>query len=218
MPRTPPAAQNTGALKVYFADVEGGQATLFVTPAGKSLLVDTGWPGHNNRDADRIVELCKQAGVNKIDNVLITHYHVDHAGGIPQLAAKIPIARFIDHGPNREANAKLHRRQPGRPTRKSSPTATTPTYYAKPGDVLPIKGIRSKSSAPTATSSPNLSPERRAQSACATAQKPPVENTENDRSLGMIITFGKLRIADLGDLTWAKETSPHVPNQQARSR
>ena len=90
------------ALQIYFIDVEGGQATLFVGPSGESLLIDTGWPGFNGRDADRIAAACKAAGVSKIDNLLITHYHVDHVGGLPQLVAKIPVGRFIDHGVNRE--------------------------------------------------------------------------------------------------------------------
>src|SRR5271169_6386828 len=96
-----PAEQKT--LRVYFVDVEGGQATLFVTPEGQSLLIDTGWPGNEGRDADRIVAAAKSAGLNKIDYVLITHFHEDHVGGAPQLAARIPIGTFIDHGENRES-------------------------------------------------------------------------------------------------------------------
>jgi len=98
------AQKRSGNLKVYFADVEGGQATLFVPPSGENLLVDAGWPGAKN--ADRMIELLKAAGVKKIDNLLITHYHVDHVGGVPELAAKIPVTRFIDHGVNREENDK----------------------------------------------------------------------------------------------------------------
>src|SRR5437868_1059824 len=75
-----------GALRIYFVDVEGGQATLFVTPEGESLLIDTGWPGNDNRDARRIAAAAKDAGLKKIDYVLITHYHEDHVGGVPQLA------------------------------------------------------------------------------------------------------------------------------------
>ena len=87
-------------LDVYFIDVEGGQSTLFVSPSGESLLVDTGWPG--TRDADRIVGVAKQAGINQIDYLVLTHYHGDHAGGVVDLAGKIPIKSFVDHGPNVE--------------------------------------------------------------------------------------------------------------------
>src|SRR5271170_2920215 len=98
-------------LKIYFIDVEGGQSTLFVTPSGQSLLIDTGWPGNNGRDADRIVAAAKEAGLSKIDYVLLTHYHVDHAGGIPQLVDRIPVGTFIDHGANIDT-------KPGGPTEK----------------------------------------------------------------------------------------------------
>jgi competence protein ComEC len=200
-------AQDKGALKVYFADVEGGQATLFVTPKGESLLVDTGWPGFNNRDADRIVALCKKAGVSKIDNLLITHFHIDHAGGIPQLAAKMPIGRFIDHGVNTETN-------------DASTVSSWEAYqkvvasghYArlsmKPGDVLPIKGMKVEvvSGNGDVISKPLSGGGAGGQNAaCANTAMRDEEKTENDRSLGMMITFGKLRILDLGDLTWAKE-------------
>src|SRR5215831_10345499 len=95
-----PAAKKN--LEVYFIDVEGGQATLFVSPSGESMLVDTGWAGFNNRDADRIAAAAKAAGVKKIDYLVITHYHADHAGGVPQLADKLPIRNFVDHGPTVE--------------------------------------------------------------------------------------------------------------------
>jgi competence protein ComEC len=89
-------------LKIYFVDVEGGQATLFVTAKGESLLIDTGWPGNDSRDAKRIVAVAKKAGLTHIDTVLLTHYHEDHTGGVPQLVALMPVGTFIDHGPNRE--------------------------------------------------------------------------------------------------------------------
>src|ERR1700732_1449948 len=99
-----PAPEARKALQIYFVDVEGGQATLFVTPEGKSLLIDTGWPDNNGRDADRIVAAAKEGKISKIDFVLITHYHDDHVGGAPQLAAKIPVGTFIDHGENQETS------------------------------------------------------------------------------------------------------------------
>src|SRR5579884_534998 len=85
-------------LTVYFIDVEGGQATLFVTPSGESVLIDTGWASPDDRDAKRILAAAKTAGVKQIDYLLITHYHADHIGGAPALAAGIPIRNWIDHG------------------------------------------------------------------------------------------------------------------------
>src|SRR5260221_6468034 len=138
-----PATESHKALQIYFIDVEGGQSTLFVTPEGKSLLIDTGWPGNSGRDADRIVAAAKDAKISKIDFVLITHYHDDHVGGAPQLAAKIPIGAFIDHGENRETSNEITQKRwlayktlldSGRFRRIS----------AKPGNILPIQGIRSE--------------------------------------------------------------------------
>src|SRR5271155_797047 len=85
-----PAAPSGKPLRIYFVDVEGGQATLFVTPGGQSLLIDTGWPGFEGRDAERIVAAARLEGLSKIDFVLLTHYHTDHAGGLTQLAKRIP--------------------------------------------------------------------------------------------------------------------------------
>src|SRR5271169_589552 len=94
LPALGSAAANPQAakpLQIYFVDVEGGQATLIVSPSGESMLVDTGWAGFNGRDADRIVAAAKLANVKQIDYLVITHFHADHVGGVPQLAARIPI-------------------------------------------------------------------------------------------------------------------------------
>ena len=200
-------AQDKNVLRIYFADVEGGQATLFVTPLHESLLVDTGWPGYDNRDADRILALCKKASVTKIDTVLITHFHADHAGGITQLAAKIAIGQFIDHGDNTEtANAATL--SAWKAYQQTLAEVHIPRVTAKPGDVLPLKGMKVE----IVSGNGDLIDKPlsgggagRRNPVCVHSAMRYVENTENDRSLGMIITFGKLRIADLGDLTWAKE-------------
>src|ERR1700752_5001637 len=138
-----PPASPTKSLQIYFVDVEGGQATLFVTPSGQSLLIDTGWPDNNNRDAARIVAAAHDAGIDKIDFVLITHHHDDHVGGAPQLAASIPIGAFIDHGENRETTDSItQNRWVAYKTLLGG--GKFRHIIAKPGDVLPIQGIHAE--------------------------------------------------------------------------
>src|ERR1044071_67565 len=98
-----PAAAQTPAktLQIYYVDTEGGQATLFVTPSGESLLVDVGNPG--GRDTDRLMLALDDAGVKQIDHLVLTHYHGDHVGGLAEFAKRIPIKNFYDHGPSVEA-------------------------------------------------------------------------------------------------------------------
>ena len=98
-----PIAQTRSAktLDVYLIDVEGGGATLFVAPSGESVLIDTGNGGAAAaRDAGRIMDAVKDAGLTQIDNLIITHWHGDHYGGLAELAGRIPIRHFYDHGPN----------------------------------------------------------------------------------------------------------------------
>jgi competence protein ComEC len=205
------APQNAKPLEIYFVDVEGGQATLFVTPDGQSLLVDTGWSGFEGRDADRIAAAAKNAGLSKIDFVLITHYHRDHVGGAPQLAAKIPIGAFIDHGPNRESNDP-DTESGWQAYQKLLADKKIRRITVKVGDVLPISGIRAEIvSADGVVLAKPLSGAVAQNPICATAEKKPADQTENAHSLGTVITFGKTRILDLGDLTWDKEMDMACP-------
>jgi len=204
------AQKKAASLKVYFVDVEGGQATLFVPPTGENMLVDTGWPSASRADhnsANHILEICKLAGVTKIDNLVITHYHTDHVGGVPDLAAKIPIGRFIDHGVNREDN-DIPTVAGWQAYQKVLANGHSAHLTVKPGDVLPIKGMHVEvvSADGNVLDKPLVGfGAGAANPACAKSIVKAPENTENDRSVGMMITFGKLRILDMGDLTWAKE-------------
>lgn len=205
-----PAPESRNTLQIYFVDVEGGQSTLFVTPDGKSLLIDTGWPGNEGRDANRIAAAAKDAGIKKIDFVLITHYHDDHVGGVPQLAAKIPVGAFIDHGELRETDDAAKRVFSA--YQQMLATGKYKHITAKPGEVLPITGMQVRVVTADGEVVERALPGGGKQNgSCENAPKPPVDTTENPRSLGTLITFGKLRILDLGDLTGDKEMDLMCP-------
>src|SRR6059058_545613 len=133
------SAKTQKTLDIYFVDVEGGQATLLVSPSGQSLLVDTGWPGFEGRDAGRIEAAMKLGGVRQIDYVVITHYHQDHVGGVAQLADRIKIGTFVDHGPNLE---EAEQTKAGYATYQEVIAKTNAKHLVlKPGDHIPISGL-----------------------------------------------------------------------------
>jgi competence protein ComEC len=205
------ATDDEKPLRVYFIDVEGGQATLFVTPDGQSLLIDTGWPGNDGRDADRIVAAAKRAGLSRINCVLITHYHSDHVGGLAQLVARIPVDTFIDHGGNRETG-EASTLQSWRAYQELLATNKFKRITVKPGDILPI--LRMHATVVSSDGALIQSPLPGAgdpNPACKESETQPVDQTENARSLGILITFGNLKILDLGDLTWDKEMQLMCP-------
>jgi competence protein ComEC len=209
-----PLAAQTGDLKIYFIDVEGGQSTLFVTPTGQSLLVDTGWGGHESRDANRIAAAAHSAGLSKIDYVLITHFHADHVGGVPQLVAKIPVGTFIDHGTNRELDHGVVERDFAT-YQQVLATGKYQRINPKPGDVLPITGIHATViSEDGNVLQTNLPGAGQSNAFCKVSAPRPADETENARSLGIQIDFGKLRLLDLGDLTWDKEMALMCPTNR----
>lgn len=196
-----PAAKT---LDIHFIDVEGGQATLIVAPSGQSLLVDTGWPGFQGRDADRIVKTAKKAGVKKIDHLLITHYHTDHVGGITQLMERFPVTNIIYHGKNTEQGKGPADLQEA----LDRALAKTTSLVVKPGDTIPfargvdIKVLSSRgeliAKALPGTGQPNKH--------CSGQVEKGEDRTENGKSIGFLLTFGKFKFLDLADLTWNLET------------
>jgi competence protein ComEC len=197
------------ALEIYFIDVEGGQSTLIVSPSGQSLLIDTGWRGFEGRDADRIVQAARAAHVKQIDYLVITHYHRDHVGGVPQLADQMKILNFLDHGPNIE-DSKVVKEDYSDYVRAIQRGEHT---VVKPGDTVPIKGLSVKVlTAAGAHIQTPLEGAGKPNSFCATTPKREPDPTENAQSVGVLVTFEKFRFLDMGDLTWNKELELMCPD------
>ncbi|PYQ71362.1 MAG: MBL fold metallo-hydrolase, partial [Acidobacteria bacterium] len=197
------------ALDVFFIDVEGGQATLFATPAGESMLVDAGWAGFEGRDAGRIEAAAKQAGVSRLDYLLVTHYHADHVGGVPEIARRLPVRTFVDHG----ATVEQGERPAALFNAYVDATASSKRLQVKPGDTLPLSGVdvRVVSSGGDLLNRPL--PGAGAPNPLCRDFKPLEEDkTENARSVGVVLTYGNFRMIDIGDLTWNKEHDLVCPN------
>lgn len=211
LPLTPRAAAQgkSASLLIYAIDVEGGQATLLVSPNKASLLVDTGWPGNNGRDASRIQAAMQDAGITKIDHLLITHFHVDHVGGVPNLIQKVQVGEFLDHGEDREQSSDTKRDYAA----YLKAIEGHPRRILKPGDTIDIPGLSTivitadgehLKAIPGVTPKPNPY--------CASEPQAEADPTENARSAGVLVTFGKFRFLDLGDLTKQKEIALVCPD------
>jgi beta-lactamase superfamily II metal-dependent hydrolase len=200
-------------LDIYFIDVEGGQSTLVVTPRGESLLIDAGFPGDGTfsskpgdpahaRDPQRIMSAARAAGISRIDYLLLTHFHADHDGGVAELAQLIPIGTFIDHAaPLPEAEAGV----PGTQAIYDAYVglrARGAHLEPRPGDRLPLNGVDAVvvASAASVLQQP-LDGAGATNNACAGNGVAPQEKTENPRSTGVLLTFGKFRFLDIGDLS-----------------
>lgn len=205
------AAAETKSLQIYFIDVEGGQATLLVTPSGQSLLIDTGG-FDGRRDANRIVIAAHQAGINQLDYVLITHFHPDHVGGVPQLTKSIKIGTFIDHGRSFEDSEED---QLALYAAYENAIAGHAHLVAKPGWRLPIKGIdiRVVTAAYEHINSA-LTGAGEANPYCASEPVAEVDPSEDAASVGLLITYGRFRFLDLGDLTKRKEVELVCPTNR----
>src|SRR5919109_2699017 len=137
------SAQARRTLDIYVVDVEGGNATLFVSPSGGSLLMDAGNGGAGAvRDASRIVEAAKAAGLSQIDHMVVTHWHGDHYGGLEELAARMPIRHFIDHGPPTTPPAQAVQRFLD--TTYPALHAKAKHTIARPGDAIEIAGLSAR--------------------------------------------------------------------------
>jgi len=194
---------------IYSIDVEGGQATLIVAPSGASMLVDTGWPGSNGRDAERIQAAMKDAGISQIDKVLITHFHTDHVGGVPELVKRVKVGQFLDHGVNRE-DSDISRKDF---SAYIAAVGSTPRRTLRPGDAIDIAGLDAvviTADGEHTSSVPGIKPEPN--NDCSKEPKWTLDQSENPRSVGILVRFGRFSFLDLGDLTKAKEIDLVCPN------
>ena len=196
-------------LDIYVVDVEGGNATLLVSPSGQSLLFDTGNAGAAaSRDVDRIMAAVKDAGLTRIDHLILTHYHADHFGGLTELAGRIPIREFIDHGPSVEMNATVDaflKMYPGLYA-KGVHTVAQPGHRLTLGNVqvrIVTAAGRAIGSAVPGAGRPNPY--------CADTAPQAPDAGENALSVGSHLTFGRFRAVYLGDLTWNKEIELMCP-------
>jgi competence protein ComEC len=223
----PQPPQQQKPLDIYFIDTEGGQATLLVSPSGQSMLVDTGFPGNQGaatpaeanapgitRDADRITAVLKQANVTVLDYVVITHYHGDHAGNAAELANRIPIRHFVDHGPY---TVELQPNRSGAFVSYQPVRERAHTIVPRPGDKIAIAGldVRVVSAAGDVITEPMAgAPGAGAPNPlCRDAKLKDQDATaENFESIGVVVRYGAFRLLDLGDLTWNQEHALACPN------
>ncbi len=208
-----PAQTAAKALEIYVVDVEGGNATLFVAPDHQSLLIDTGNAGSiaAKRDAGRIEEAMKDAGLDHIDHLITTHWHGDHFGGLAELASKVQIREFIDHGPNV---------QPGDLAdnflRDTYPQLIAKAKHtvAKPGDKIAMNGVDFTVVASAGQLIQKPLPGAGKANPYCSAYKPSDNNAEDPFSVAVFVTFGKFRTAHLGDLTRNKEFEMMCPTNR----
>jgi beta-lactamase superfamily II metal-dependent hydrolase len=207
------AAQGkSGSLSIYYIDTEGGQSTLFVGPTGESLLVDTGNPG--DRDLGRIAETLRTAGVTRIDHLWTTHYHSDHTGALVELAKQFPVGHFYDHG-TPHPNDRIVSAQFLAAYESLSAGKRT---IVKPGDKVKMTGLDI-----TAVASANQFiranlPGGGSRNASCAGVSPKDESAyfdpDNGESAGFVLTYGRFRTADLGDLTWNGELDLMCPTNR----
>ncbi len=190
-------------LRLYFIDVEGGQATLVVTPSKQTLLIDTGYDGFGGRDTVRIQAAMKDADVKKIDYLLITHFHSDHVGGVTNLMAQVPVGAFLDHGVSIETG---------------SYDAAWTVAFAKgkhqvvvPGDKIPLKDVGVQI---VAGAGKDRAGTGSANAQCAGLVERGPETGENTQSLALVVEFGRFRFLDPGDLTYNRELALLCPVNQ----
>jgi competence protein ComEC len=220
----------TKPLEIWVVDVEGGKAALYVTPTGQTAIIDTGFPGA--RDLDRILAAIADAGVKQIDYLVSTHYHIDHIGNLVELAKRIPVGTFVDHGPTTEGPdvpqvppgadglvlTKAREQVEGFQAAYAELYGKAQHLVVKPGDRVPITGVdwRIVMSAGKMLKNPPLPGGGAANPYCADFTPIPgtigLNDPDDPQSVGSVITLGQFRALDFGDMWRTKELELMCPN------
>jgi beta-lactamase superfamily II metal-dependent hydrolase len=216
-------------LEIWVVDVEGGKAALYVSPTGQTAIIDTGFPGA--RDLDRIMAAIADAGVKQIDYLISTHYHVDHIGNLVELAGRIPVGTFVDHGPTVEGPdvpqvapgqdaipvTKAREQIEGFQAKYAELYGKAKHLVVKPGDRVPITGLdwRIVTSAGQVLKSPPLPGGGKPNSYCASftpmAGTTGLNDPDDAQSVGSVIILGQFRALDFGDMWRTKELELMCP-------
>src|SRR5712692_5212133 len=184
-------------LEMYWIDVEGGASTLIVSPSGESMLIDTGYQV-GDRDAKRIYATAQQAGLTKIDYLVISHFHADHVGGLAALSKMIPIGRYFSRGDDVEKENQQWI--------DSYKTASAgKRTIVKPGDEIPLKGVQVQVVASDEKLLDKALKGGGPNPLCADAEQKAPAGLENQRMVGLMLTYGKFKYLNLIDLDWEKE-------------
>ena len=201
--------QTPSTLNIYWIDVEGGAATLVVTPQKESILMDTGWPRPDARDAERIQAAMRDAGISEIDYLLLSHFHRDHVGGLAAFTERVPVGRIVDHGDSVEQT-----RPGGRAIWDEYVSHSRDRRQSvRPGDTLPLERIELTFVASHRELVDSLEA-RPPNGLCADADTPPPDEGENGHSLGYLLSLGTFQFLNLGDLTPDREHALACPENR----